>query len=304
MAVLEKGTLFDPRLVEDLISKVKGHSSLALLSKQVPVAFNGNKEFTFAMDSDIDIVAEGGEKSNGGATITPVTIVPIKFVYGMRVSDEFMYASEEEQIDILKAFNDGFAKKVATGLDKAAMHGINPMTGVISTVIGQNYLDAKVTQSVEYSASAIDANLESAIAAVEAKGEVTGIAISPAARSALAAKTDTNGYKLYPEFAFGGKPNQLGESALDVNGTVSALVKTSSDAGAKIIDHAIVGDFENMFKWGYAKQIPTEIIQYGDPDGQGDLKRKNQVFIRSEVYLGWGILDANSFARVEEPSES
>ena len=41
------------------------------------------------------------------------------------------------------------------------------------------------------------------------------------------------------------------------------------------------------------------IIEYGDPDNSGkDLKGYNQVYLRSEIYLGWGILDADSFARV------
>ena len=126
--VVSKGTLFDPKLVKDLVDKVKGHSSLAALSKSVPVPFNGRKEFTFTMDSEIDIVAENGKKTHGGITLDPVTIVPIKFEYGARISDEFLYASEEEQLEILKSFNDGFAKKVAKGLDIAAMHGVNPRT--------------------------------------------------------------------------------------------------------------------------------------------------------------------------------
>lgn len=58
MAIGTKGTMFDPKLVNDLVTKVKGHSSIALLSKQTPVSFTGNKEFTFSLDSDIDIVAE------------------------------------------------------------------------------------------------------------------------------------------------------------------------------------------------------------------------------------------------------
>jgi hypothetical protein len=289
MAVVSKGTLFDPNLVSDLISKVKGKSSLARLSAMVPVSFNGNKEFIFNMDSEIDIVAENGQKKDGGATITPVTIVPIKFVYGMRVSDEFVYAAEEDQIPILEAFNDGFAKKIATGLDQAAFHGINPSTGTASAVIGDNHFDKLVTQTVTYAAASVDANLEAAIAAVEGSdGEVTGMAISPAVRSALAALTNSAGDKRYPEFAFGGQPTQLGSNSLDINKTVSV----------GNVDQAIVGDFANMFKWGYAKEIPTEIIEFGDPDGNGDLKRQNQVYIRAEVYLGWGILDAGSFARV------
>lgn len=289
MGTLSKATLFDPTLVNDLISKVKGKSSLARLSAMVPVSFNGNKEFIFNMDSEIDIVAENGQKKDGGATITPVTIVPIKFVYGMRVSDEFIYAAEEDQIPILEAFNDGFAKKIATGLDQAAFHGINPSTGAASAVIGDNHFDKVVTQTVIYSAATVDTNLEAAIAAVEgADGAVSGMAISPAARTALAALTNSAGDKRYPEFAFGGQPTSLGSNALDINKTVSV----------GNVDQAIVGDFANMFKWGYAKEIPTEVIQYGDPDGQGDLKRQNQVFIRAEVYLGWAILDAGSFARV------
>ena len=62
----------------------------------------------------------------------------------------------------------------------------------------------------------------------------------------------------------------------------------------------ILGDFADSFKWGYAKQIPLEIIKYGDPDNSGqDLKGYNQVYLRSETYLGWGIMDAESFAIVK-----
>ena len=119
--------LFDAVLVKDLMNKVKGKSSLAVLSGQTPIPFNGLKEFIFSMDNEIDIVAENGKKSEGGITVDPVKIVPIKFEYGARVSDEFLYATEEEQLDILTAFNNGFAAKVAKGFDwqhfTASTHG-------------------------------------------------------------------------------------------------------------------------------------------------------------------------------------
>jgi len=123
---MDTRTIFTPALVADLISKVGGKSSLAKLSMQQPIPFNGMKEMVFTMDSEIDVVAENGQKSHGGITVNPVTVVPIKFEYGARVSDEFMNATEEEGLQILQAFNDGFAKKVARGLDIAALHGINP----------------------------------------------------------------------------------------------------------------------------------------------------------------------------------
>lgn len=287
---LSKGSLFDPVLVKDLVSKVKGHSSLAVLSAQTPIPFNGRKEFTFTMDSEIDVVAENGKKSHGGITVDPVTIVPIKVEYGARISDEFLYASEEEQLDILKSFNDGFAKKLASGLDIMAFHGINPRSGEASAVIGENNFDSKVTQKVVYTAATPDANIEAAIGLVEGSDkDVSGMAIAPTVRADLAKMTKQNGEKMYPEFAFGGKPTTLGAQKLDINKTVSV----------KDVDKAIVGDFANMFKWGYAKEIPMEIIKYGDPDNSGkDLKGYNQVYIRAEAYLGWGILDGASFARV------
>ena len=288
-----KVSMFDPKLVNDLISKVKGKSSLAVLGQQTPIPFNGSKEFIFTMDSEIDIVAENGKKSHGGISIEPVTIRPIKFEYGARVSDEFLYATDEEKIDILKAFNDGFAKKAAKGFDISCMHGLNPRTRAASEVVGNNCFDKKVTQTVDYVSASPDANIEAAIALVEgSEMEVTGMVISPSVRADLAAMKNSANEKLYPEFSFGGKPLTLGAQSLEINSTVSFNASS---------DKVIIGDFANMFKWGYSKEIPLEIIKYGDPDNSGkDLKGYNQVYIRAEIYLGWGILDADSFAIVKD----
>lgn len=174
---LSKGTLFDPTLVTDLINKVKGHSSLAKLSNQKAIPFNGLREFTFSLDSDVDIVAENGKKTHGGASLEPVTIVPIKIEYGARVSDEFVYASEEAKIDILKSFNEGFANKVARGIDIMAFHGVNPRTKQESTVIGDNCFDKAVTQTVNFTTSDPDTNVEDAVKMIQgADNIVSGMA--------------------------------------------------------------------------------------------------------------------------------
>ena len=289
---ISKGTMFDPELVKDLIKKVKGKSSLAALNDQTPIPFTGTKEFVFSMDNEIDVVAENGKKTEGGISLEPVTIVPIKFEYGARISDEFMIATEEEQLDILTAFNDGFAQKTAKGLDLAAMHGINPRTGTASSVIGENHFDAKVTQTVDYTSSTPDENLEDAIALVDgSEGDVTGFALSKTFGSAMA-KVKANGIKQYPEFSFGASPATFSGIPTSVNKTIS---------GGSTKDHGIVGNFQGGFKWGYSKEIPMEIIQYGDPDNSGkDLKGHGQIYIRTELYLGWGILVPEWFARIQE----
>ena len=288
----EARTLFQPDLVADLTNKVKGKSSIAKLSGQTPVSFKGNEYMTFTMDNEIDIVAENGKKSEGGIKVDPVKVIPVKFEYGARVSDEFLYAAEDEKIEILTAFNEGFAKKVARGLDIAAFHGLNPRTKTDSEVIGDNCFDKKVSQKVTYTAVTADDNLDAAIALVDGSdGDVTGMAFSKSFGSAMS-KIKANGIALYPEFRFGASPESFAGRVSDSNNTVNF-------GTTKV--HAYVGDFANAFKWGVAKDIPLEIIKYGDPDNSGkDLKGYNQVYIRAEVYIGWGILVPDFFARIVE----
>lgn len=292
--VLTKGTTLPTQIVEEMFNAVTGKSSLAKLSGQKPIPFNGTTEFVFALDKEIDIVAENGAKSNGGATVTAKTIRPIKFEYGVRVSDEYLYGTEEYRMDVLRQFAEGAAKKAARGFDIAAMHGFNPRTGTTSAVVnGEDFDHIATANTVTYAAASADANIDAALAMLQ-DVDATGIAISPAMRNAIAALT-VNGARKYPEFAFGAQPANLGAMVLDTNSTVS--FGNTQSAG----DHAIMGDFENAFRWGYAKEIPLEVIQYGNPDNDataGDLKGHNQVYLRAEFYIGWAILDGSRFARV------
>jgi HK97 family phage major capsid protein len=299
MSVLSKGDLFDPRLVAELIDNVKGKSSLARLSAQIPVPFNGQKEFVFTMGSEANLVAENGAKSAGSIGVAPVTIVPVKIEYGARVSDEFLYAAEEEQLSVLKSFNEGFAKKAARALDIMAIHGMNPRTASVSLLLGSNYFDNATQATYEGAVgSEIDANtlVETAIGLVGANDyDVTGIAMAPAFRTKLSKLTlgTQNQQPLFPELRWGAAPGTINGLPAEVNSTM---------AFGSSPDLALVGDFAGAFKWGYAKEVPFEVIQYGNPDNDadaGDLKGHNQVYLRCELYLGWGILDKNAFALIK-----
>ena len=289
------GTNFPPELVAEMFNKVNGHSALAKLSAQTPIPFNGETIFVFSAGGEASIVGEGENKPAGDASITPKTIRPIKFIYQHRVSNEFIY-NAESKINYLQTFADGFAKKIARGLDIAAMHGINPADLADASFKATNSFDGLVTgNTVTYAAANVDANIDAAVQMVIADGNVVnGIALSPTAGAALAA-IKVNGVPQYPEFRFGGNPDAFYGMGSDVNGTVSV---TGAATGSQT-DHAIVGDFQNAFRWGYAKNIPLEVIEYGDPDGLGDLKRTNEVVLRAEAFIGWGILDADAFARVK-----
>lgn len=295
--ILSKGSKFDPILVKELFDKVKGKSSLAALCGQTPIPFNGQKEFIFTMDDEVDLVAENGKMTRGSVSLDPVIIVPVKIEYGARISDEFLYAAEEEQIETLRNFSDGFAKKTARGLDIMAFHGVNPRAKTASALIGTNHFDNGVTVIKQDSKTpkTPDALIEEAIAAVQDNEyDISGLTMAPSFRADLAKMVDTSGRKIYPELAWGNAPSQMNGIQTVTNNTVS--FNSSKDL-------AIVGEF-STFKWGYSKEIPLEIIEYGDPDNSGqDLKGCGQVYIRAKAYIGWGIMDKSAFAVIQSAAE-
>lgn len=282
-STVSAGNNFPAIVREGMYNKVKGKSSLARLSNQMPIPFNGSEVFTFSMDKEIGVVGENTAKVNGGATVTPITIRPLKLEYGLRVSNEFLYASTEAKLNIIDTFKEGFAKKLARAIDIIGMHGINPRsTGVVATT----YIDQSgtVSQSTGTAAEA----LESAVAAL-GDYDVTGIIANKTFAAELAASETTNGAKVYPDFkAWGSTDSYINGVPAEVNSTVGTT------------DYAIVGDF-SAFVWGLADDIEFEVIKYGNPDNDeeaGDLAGHNQVYLRAEVYLATGVLDANAFKRI------
>lgn len=291
--VLSKGTLFPTELTNQLFSKVRGKSSLARLAASEPIPFNGQTAFVFDFDNEVNLVGENAAKANGGATIAPVSMNPVKVEYGMRISDEFRYAAEEVQLQYLTAFADGFAKKVARGLDIMAMHGLNPRTGVKADVLTNKNFDDLVSQTVAYDATDAADNVSAAINLITSQEhEVNGMAMSPTFKSALAKlkKGQTSYEPLFPELGWGNEVEVLNGLPVSSNSTVSF--------GGNA-DRAIVGNYADFFKWGFARELPIEIIEYGDPDNTGvDLKGHNQVYVRGEAYIGWGIILPETFARI------
>ena len=300
MSALSKSTLFPATIEQKMFNLVRGKSSLAKMAGQEPLQFNGKDIFTFSFDHKIAVVGENAAKPAGDATIGVVQIRPVKVVYQSRVSDEFMYAAEEVGLRYLEEFAAGFATRLAEGFDEMAMHGVNPYSGTAATgTIGNNHLDYIIANYASganiitygHDSSAADVNIDEALALID---NPTGIILGKTIRTAIAGLTTTGGATKYPEFAWGATPSSLGGMTLDSNKTVEV---NSSDA------RAYVGDWR-AFRWGIAKQLPLEVIEYGDPDGAGvDLKNVNQVLLRSEAYIGWAFINPADFAEVKVSGE-
>lgn len=293
MPEITKSTgLFSPKQVSDVFNRVAGFSSIAALSGQTPIPFSGIESFIFSMDGEASIVEEGANKPAGESDWKKVTIRPLKVVHQARMTDEFKYMSEEAGLPYLEQYMDGFAKKIARAIDIMAFHGLNPATKEKAAVIGDNNFDDKITSTITFDAANADDNIQDAVNTIVGKDRyTTGMALAPTFATAmgnLKEKKDSR-VPMYPEFRFGGAPAAFGGMKVSVNPTV-----VFGDSP----DECIMGDFSGAFKWGYAQNVKTEMIEFGDPDGLGDLKRTNEIVLRAEAYIGWGIIDPDSFVRI------
>jgi hypothetical protein len=112
----------------------------------------------------------------------------------------------------------------------------------------------------------------------------------------------------FKQLAIGTAPGQINGLPTQVSSNVPACPKvedvtvvTTDDSTKTTTDHVLVGNFSDYFKWGYAKEIPLKVIEYGDPDNSGrDLQGYNEIYVRSEIFVGWGILVPNAFAMIRK----
>lgn len=293
-----------PRQIGDgMITKTLSTSTLARLSAQRPMMYGSVDYFTFNTPPRAEFVEEGAEKGHTSAAFGSVTAAPHKAQVTMRFNEEVLWADEDHQLGVLTTVADAGATALSRALDLGAYHRINPLTG--QAVSSWTDYVAATTTSVEIGVGTDpDDALDSAVSALVGGSDVfpvTGAAFDPRFSRALAtlkikAGDQPTSQRRYPELGFGNDVQSFNGLPVAQGSTVSG---TPEATDTKV--RAIVGDFENGVRWGVQREMPVELIRFGDPDGQGDLKRKNQVALRLEVVFGWWV-DKSRFAVVKAAS--
>lgn len=198
-------------------------------------------------------------------------------------------------------FVDEGAKALSRALDLGVFYRLNPLSGK-PVESWTNYLNA-TTKRVARTASP-DVDIERAIGLIlnDKEGwDVNGIAMSRQYAFDLATLKDTQKRPLYPELGYGVTMNSFKGIPASVTTTVSAPEFTAPAEGDTYTVPkvgAIVGDWRNGIYWGVQRNLPLETITYGDPDGQGDLRRNNQIALRLEILYAWYVF-TDRFAVVE-----
>ncbi|KQP83748.1 phage major capsid protein [Aeromicrobium sp. Leaf291] len=294
MATLATGSLSIPKQkIAPWLGKIQNGSAVATLSDQTPMTFGEGESWTFNI-GEAEYVGEGADK--GASTVTPTSsaITPKKFHKTLRFNQEVLWADEDRQLEVVDEILALIQPALSRALDFGVFHEINPTGGAKVTAMNGGLCDT--TNSVEYVATDKPfVSLDAADGLVLADGYVPrDIALDPTYAAKFSSLRGTNSeQKLYPNFQLGLNTSELDGHRASVSNTVGAVGVAATATNTL----AFVGDF-SAIRWGVQKQIGLELIEYGDPDGGGDLKRKNQVAFRAEVVYGWGIATLDAFAKV------
>lgn len=306
MAALGTSSFSLPKhMVPGVWQKAQGQSVLARLSAADPQEFGEQQYMTLTAPPRAQVVGEGAQKSESTATFSTVTAIPRKVQVTQRFNQEVKWADDSRRLGVLQTMADLSGVALGRALDLIGIHGINPLTGALISGSPTKILDT--TNSVELTADTVgtpDVAIESAVGLVLADGiGPNGLALDNTYAFNLATQRHpTTGQKLYPELGFGATATAFSGLNAAVSDTVrggpeAVTASTGAYASSNPNVKAIAGDF-TAFRWGVQVNVPLELIEYGDPDGGGDLKGKNQIAIRAEVVYGVGILSTDAFAKV------
>ena len=296
MAVFGSGDLKNlPRQIADgMVKDTVTGSTVAALSGREPMRFGNVDIITFNDVPRAEFVGEGADKAPTNGSFGFVTATPKKAQVTMRFNEEVQWADEDYQLGVLSELSAAGSTALARALDLGLYHRINPLTGTAITA-WTNYLNA-TTKRVEITpTSQPDLDIEAAAGLViGANKAVNGLALDPSYAWQISTVRFADGRKKFPELGLGVNVSAFEGLPASVGNTVSGRPEA---ADTKV--RGIVGDFQSGIRWGVQREIPVELIRFGDPDGQGDLKRKNQIALRLEIVYGWYVF-TDRFAVIED----
>lgn len=300
MAILATSNITLPKTIAaGMFAKATTGSAVAALSGSEPQQFGEVTHMTLTGRPRAELVGEGAQKGSTNTTFGTKVVTPHKFQVTQRFNQEVKWADEDYQLGILQTLSEEGSLALARALDLGVFHGINPLTGTAAASIVAGDRIGTTANKVELTTATLntpDLVIEQAAGLVIADGYLpTGIAFDPRYAWNVATARYADGRKKYPELGFGSNITSFEGLQAFSSSTVSGLPEATADSGIK----AIVGQWD-LLRWGVQRSIPVEVIEHGDPDGQGDLKRQNQIALRLEVVYGWGVMDLDGFATIED----
>ena len=289
MALQTDKVLLPKEVATVITKKAKDTSTIAALSPSEPQLFLDKDYMVFSGNAEAEVIAEGEQKSSYEETLSPVVGKRFKVQTTTRVTDELRFADDDARLEIISKIQADQAAALGRVLDYVVYHAFDPKKK--TTLAGFTKLSdtaAQVTATTDRVAD-IDALAE----AVNDEYDINGIAMSKTMTNELRRiRIKDTMQRLYPEIPLNLKVGSLDGIPASTSGTVNGRLIT--DTPTNVL--AFLGYF-SLIKWGMVRDIWSEIIEYGDPDGSGkDLKGYNQIAYRTEAIYSYAILDPKGIA--------
>ena len=307
MALQTSGIVL-PRSVATVVTgKAKDASTIAALSPARPKIFEDETYLIFNGGSEAEVIAEGAAKSAYTQEVTPIVGTRFTVQTTTRVSNQLKWADEDNQLEIIDAIQEDQALAAARALDYVVYHAVSPKTG---TSLGAGFTPLSTSAAQVYTGKTA-ANMTDAdwIAAFDNLADATndiydinGVAMAkPYANALRKIRVPNTMARMYPDIPLNLNVGNLEGVPAAVSGTVNGrlVVKTPASGdtpavyGTDVL--AFMGDF-SVIKWGMVRDIRAEVIEYGDPDGAGDLKRYNQIAYRTEAVYAYAVVNPSALA--------
>lgn len=280
--------LLPRELDTSMLEDTRKTSTVAKLSAREAQRF-GEKEHPLFNDlPKAEFVNEGAQKASTNIGFTTVKSTPKKAQVTLRFNEEVQWADEDYQLGVLSEVANAGSVALSRALDLGIYHKINPLTG--TKITGWTAVTDTAKKATLGGGVDADAVVRTATGLVINDGtgsQVNGLALDPkmswdlAGLQALSGGQPT-GTPRYPGLGFGTDITSFMGINAAQGDTVSGTPE-AADTGVR----AILGDFQRGIRWAVQRNLPVELIRFGDPDGQGDLKRNNQIALRLEIVYGW-----------------
>lgn len=288
MALTTNKITLPTSVVTAVIADAKNASTIAALSPATPQVFANTQNIIFRPQAEAEIVGEGANKSSQEFTLPSVPGKITKVQTTTRVSSELKWADEDARLQIVTQIQADQSAAVARALDYIVYHAVSAMQG--TKVTGYDALSDTAVQVTADAADDAATNFDKLISAIIETADITGVALSPAfANSMRQMRVAATGQRLYDI--------PLNLQAGNIEGTSAVTSRTVNGSRLVVPTNvlAFAGDY-SLIRWGMVRNMMAEVIEFGDPDGQGDLKRTNEVAYRSEAVLSAAVLDPKAFA--------
>lgn len=266
-------------------------SVVPVLATTAPIIMGDNSFISVTSEPAAEIVGELANKTESDLTLGAKVIRPIKAHVGLEFSMESVLANPGGVLGLL---TDSLSSAIRRQVDLMVLHGRNARTG--AAVAGAEYLNQTVNRVELTTTAATTDEVWAAHDLVSASTTLSGWALDPRMVSRMARSTFANGVRQYPSLGMGDTTlTSIDGMRAAVSRTVSGQVDASADTGVR----AFGGNWDAL-KFGYAMGITVERIEYGDPFGNGDLKRRNAIGYRAEAVFGYAILSLDAFVALDD----